>query len=451
MVNNENIDPKQLLNIKNAIGIIIENENQPIVEENEYYLVETQNVLPITKLFNNISEGIDKIVEVDSGYRIYKKKNGLNESEENKPKDTKKFVVYEMDEENGNLNKLDLSEKKKKKNNKPPRYWSNKFWSKNKVDDIIKEIVEPKNVETGKLELKDTLNPNIFDENDQMHPDVRNTLLKNAIEFIKFSKIDKIKYSDIIVTGSLANYNWHDDSDIDVHILLNFDQISEDKEFVSDYFKTKKDFWGEKYDNEVKGYEVEMYIQDTEEPHSSTGVYSLIKNQWVTKPIKKMLSIDVPDLQLKAADLMNRIEDLEGNVNMVSSINEIDKLITKIKKYRKIGLDREGEYSTENLVFKIIRNNGYLEKLFKLKDEIFAKELTLENVSMYDAQINENGIIDTVQNIVRNNDMNVGLVVGFITRGIDPNELLNAGVDKELINKGLHFVKRYPDIMKRSN
>ena len=47
-----------------------------------------------------------------------------------------------------------------------------------------------------------------------------------------------------------------------------------------------------------------------------------------------------------------------------SSIEMIEKIKDRLKDYRSAGLEREGEYSYENLVFKFLRRNGYIQKLF---------------------------------------------------------------------------------------
>jgi len=57
----------------------------------------------------------------------------------------------------------------------------------------------------------------------------------------------------------------------------------------------------------------------------------------------------------------------------------INLLKNKIKKYRQAGLNSDlGVFSTENLVFKLLRNYGYLDKLTKYKDNIIKNKLTLE-------------------------------------------------------------------------
>jgi len=259
------------------------------------------------------------------------------------------------------------------------RSWSSKYWKHNNALDVIKEAIDSDEIDISSIQIHDTLNPLIWDENDQMKPDIRKTLLKNAKEFINFSDVENLKFNDIILTGSLANYNYNENSDLDVHIIMNFEQISSNIDFVGDFLKMKKELWSD-LPIQVKGYDVELYFQNSSEPHQSTGIYSLIKNEWITKPTKKIINIDTANVQLKTAALMNAIDSLENNKNKTNFLEKYTKLKDKIKKYRQTGLDREGEYSIENLVFKVLRNTGYLKKLFDLKDKFLINDLSLDEI-----------------------------------------------------------------------
>lgn len=244
---------------------------------------------------------------------------------------------------------------------------------------LIRETIKPSQLNVDVLKQKDCLNPDIWENEYELKKDVRKGILLNAFEFIKSLKIDDLKIKDITITGSIANYNWNKYSDIDIHILLDFNQISNNSEFVKEFFMTKKNIWNDKKNIQIKGYDVEMYIQDINEPHTSTGVFSVLKNNWISKPIKQMISIDVNNIKQKTIDfidIIDKIPQIEDPDIMLDSINKIKE---KIKKYRQTGLDELGEYSTENLVFKLLRNYGYLDKLSKLKEVIINNKLTFEN------------------------------------------------------------------------
>lgn len=87
--------------------------------------------------------------------------------------------------------------------------------------------------------------------------------------------------------------------------------------------------------------------------------------------------MDSANVQLKSSDIMNAIEDLENDKSEKNFLKRHEALKNKIKKYRQTGLDTGGEYSTENLVFKILRNTGYLEKMVKMKNDYLTQELSL--------------------------------------------------------------------------
>lgn len=338
----------------------------------------------------------------------------LNEPERG---DVKKFKVYVKDPKTGNVKKVNFGDKNMEiKRDNPDRkkafrarhncddpgpktkarYWSCKMWADKPVSDILSEVIEPDEVDVSHVQKHDNLNLDIFDQDDKMHVDVKKALIKNAIEFIKFAKIEDLKFKDIILTGSLANYNWTEYSDLDVHILMDFNQIHSDQEFAGEYFKTKKNLWEERMPVEVKGFDVEVYVQDINEPHSSTGVYSLIKDEWLTKPIDKMIALDIANIQLKAADFMNAIDEIGYSENQEEIIKEINRIQEKLRNYRKAGLDKEGEYSTENLVFKILRHTGYLETLSNIKKSVLTNMLTLENVSMYSPDLADPDLINNI-------------------------------------------------------
>jgi len=242
--------------------------------------------------------------------------------------------------------------------------------------DIIKEIIEPDSVDVTSIKMNKELNPLLWD-GDHLKEDVRKILLSNAKKFIEFSNLENIKFKDIVLLGSMANYNYTEHSDIDVHLIFNFNEISDNKEFVKDYLKTKKLLWDSTFNIQVKGFDVELYYQDIDEKNHSTGVYSLIKDKWLSKPLKKIINIDTKNVQAKASKYMNAIDDLEKIKNDKKFYDEYLKLKDKIKKMRENGLDKKGEYSSENLAYKILRNEGYLDKMVELKNDYISKNLSL--------------------------------------------------------------------------
>jgi len=229
--------------------------------------------------------------------------------------------------------------------------------------------------------VQDELNPEIWDNEDMsMHSDVRQSLIDIANEFIEFLGLP-IFVSDITMTGSLANYNWSKFSDVDLHIMYDFDESGDDKELIKVLFKLKKTLFNSTHDITVKGYEVELYVQDLNESHFSTGVYSVLFDEWIEEPSKEEVKIDEERLQEKVESWMDKIDNLLDTVedeDLDQALETIDKFKDQLKKYRSCGLESEGEYSYENLVFKFLRRNGYVQKLFDFTNELVDKNLSLE-------------------------------------------------------------------------
>jgi predicted nucleotidyltransferase len=233
--------------------------------------------------------------------------------------------------------------------------------------------------------LKDELNPKIWKSsgNDEktMNPKVRARLLDIAYEFIEFLKVDVV-VSDIIMTGSLANYNWSTFSDIDLHILVDFNQFPESQlPLYTELFTLKKTMYNDNHNITIYGYEVELYIQNESETHFSSGVYSVLHDEWINKSKKENVEIDTNLIKNKASKWMEIIDGALENAQD-EPLDDAKKLIQKykdkIKKYRTCGLEKDGEYSDENLVFKVLRRNGYMQKLFDFENEYTDKKLSIK-------------------------------------------------------------------------
>jgi predicted nucleotidyltransferase len=245
------------------------------------------------------------------------------------------------------------------------------------ISEIIKKIIEPFDVDVSSIILNDELSQLLW-IGDSMIDDIRKKLLENVKTFINFSELHVLKFNDIILTGSMSNYNYTDNSDIDIHIVLDFNQLSEDKKFVKDYLKLKSILWDDTIPVTISGHYIEYYFQDIDEIVHSSGIYSLYKNKWVRKPLKKIINIDTEGIKLKYNYYINKIDELKEIKNLNTFNIKYKELRHKIKRFRQCGLDKAGEYSTENLVFKILRNNGYLDKLVKLKNDKLTAELSIE-------------------------------------------------------------------------
>ncbi len=249
----------------------------------------------------------------------------------------------------------------------------------------INEIVKPEDVDLSSFQVKDVLSPKFWEKTESGHyklkSKIKETLLVIADDFFESLGIDWVDVEDIILTGSLSNYNWSQYSDIDLHVVLPYNEIDDNIELVKEYLNSKKIVWNNKHNIKIFGHDVELYAQDPNEPHFSTGIYSIMWDKWNIEPKVGKHTIDREKIKNKSSNIMSMIDTIEsmyesGQYEKV--IRKVKSLLEKIKKMRSAGLESGGEYSPENLTFKVLRREGYIEKLMDLKDKSYEKSLSLD-------------------------------------------------------------------------
>lgn len=232
-----------------------------------------------------------------------------------------------------------------------------------------------------KIEYHDGLTPKLWTKNKVLKKEVREKLLEISKAFIKFMETDfktntKLTPTDIIITGSSANFNWTDSSDIDMHIIIDKAEFLKICPIFTDaFFTDKKTLWNEHHDITIYDLPVEVYVQDEKEKHIASGVFSLTKNEWVIQPTHNTPKYNGKDVDIKLAQFKQEIDKLVKGKADFQTINLMKK---KIKRYRQSGLDKSGEYSVENLVFKGLRKSGHLEKLAEYSKKVESDDLSLE-------------------------------------------------------------------------
>lgn len=228
--------------------------------------------------------------------------------------------------------------------------------------------------------VKKELNPKFWNDNKKLNPKVRERLLEIAEEFIGFLKVPVV-VDDILFIGSLTNYGWSDYSDIDLHISLDFNQFPKDNlNLYEELFNVKKVIFNSNHDITIFGYDVELYVEDSNKGSYSNGVYSVLHDKWNIEPKKENVSIDKEVLRKKVKNWTSKIDTIIDNSdveNYEESIEMLDKLKDKLGDYRTSGLKNKGEFSYENLVYKYLRRSGHLDKLRNFKNEILDKQLSL--------------------------------------------------------------------------
>ena len=230
------------------------------------------------------------------------------------------------------------------------------------------------------LTINDTLQPNFW-LNSALDPKISAKLVEIATKFFEDLGLEGVDMEDVTLTGSLANYNWTKYSDIDIHLLVDFAKIDDNTKLVREYFNAKTGLWNKMHSVMVKKHEVEVYVQDINEEHHSTGVYSVSNNQWIAEPVKIEPKVNTDMVKRKITsfiDMIERVEDQYEDRKFEEAYESAISLSGKIKKFRKAGLEDKGEYSNENLTFKYLRNKEFIKTLYDIRNRSYDKMMSLD-------------------------------------------------------------------------
>lgn len=207
---------------------------------------------------------------------------------------------------------------------------------------------------------------------DRLRLPVRLKLLKAALSFYQFLDL-RLIVNDIILTGSNAAYNYTPLSDIDVHLIVDFARTS-CPNLADNFFNTKRALWNQTYSIRIYGTPVELYVENSTEPATATGVFSLLHNKWLKQPSRTKPHANDTDVLQKTQAYADEIESLLAGEPQVKDINE---LLNRLRTLRKNGLMAGGEWSVENLAYKALRAQGYLQRLSDERIQLRDRDLSL--------------------------------------------------------------------------
>lgn len=222
------------------------------------------------------------------------------------------------------------------------------------------------------VEIHSELNSKIW-KNNKLDTEVKSKLLEVVEEFKNYIDIP-IDIVDTHILGSNAGFNYHDGSDLDLHIIVNFDTIPASDEILQALYNAKKSSFNENYDISIHGIPVELYVEDIKANTISNGIYSLYKDMWIKYPVKE----EVPEI-----DVSEQVSKYNNIILEAMTSNDLDKMksiLDSIYLLRKNSLACCGEYSKGNQIFKELRNQGILEELRERIYEETSKDLSLENL-----------------------------------------------------------------------
>lgn len=260
---------------------------------------------------------------------------------------------------------------------------------------------------TEKVERHEVLNPKLWEGN-ELKSEVKEKILQIVDTFVRGLSDDGIKMNvkDIVLIGSNASYNYSDISDLDVHIMVDTKELECPDNLYPLLYSSYRSIFNKKYDIEFYGTGVEVFVDTEGTKTISNGIYSL-NSGWIKEPVKE----DIPEFDkerfikefirwedeyfeiIKGEDVTTdekQIQDIKESIES-NKIDKIDNFIEDVYDLRKMSLQKDGEYSIGNLVFKEMRALGYLDNLKALKNQLKSKELSLEELETKSLKEEVNG------------------------------------------------------------
>lgn len=243
--------------------------------------------------------------------------------------------------------------------------------------------VRPEEVKLDSFKKEERLAPKIWNGMMLSHK-VRLKLLDIADDFWDYCNLNWVKRKGIHLTGSICNYNWSKFSDIDLHIVVDFKEISDNIDFVQEYFNDKKNAWNDEHDGlKIYGFPVELYVEDINAETKSGGIFDLEKNAWIKVPNPDdihSIELDKYEIKNKSANIMTKIDDYYDLLNSTDDSDKllklnkkVQKLSKRLKNMRQFGLKRGGETDPYNIVYKVTRRMGYTDKLWQISTLLYNK------------------------------------------------------------------------------
>jgi hypothetical protein len=219
------------------------------------------------------------------------------------------------------------------------------------------------------IPYQETLNPLLW-ANNQLKTEIRYQLLLIARHFTEFLKVESMHLKDITISGSNASYGYSEFSDIDLHLVVD---IPSDKPELVELYDAKKNQYNFTYNIKIKDIDVELYVQDSKQHHESAGIYSIINDNWIKEPKHQTPRVSEQEVNDKARNYVGQINQALKSSKLKLAKDTMD----NIKRLRKSGLDDVGEFSVENLAFKVLRAHGKIDKLRNHINKLQSSALSL--------------------------------------------------------------------------
>ena len=278
----------------------------------------------------------------------------------------------------------------------------------------------------------DKLNPKLWNGT-KLRPDVREQLIVIAQDFLQELGVNDLDVKDITISGSNAAFSYTKHSDLDLHILVDMGNLPTN-EVYKELFNAKKTIYNDTHDIKINNIPVELYVQDSRQPVVSLGEYSVMNDEWIKIPTKRRSDFDQTATKSKYEKLLSLIEIALKS----KKYSKVKHIIDTIKRYRQAGLDKGGEFGPENLAYKMLRSQGYITKLYELRDKLHSEKLSFE--TMYqniheevDQEIHNYSKLDNILEKLcdmvvkgQQSDKDYGMVAACV---LDPDNNIVAGLN----------------------
>lgn len=250
----------------------------------------------------------------------------------------------------------------------------------NNISTLISELSSDE-VQFDPHFIKDELCPKLWNHRNELDPLVREKLLDIANRFYRYLGIEA-PIVDILLTGSLSGYDWHQtSSDIDLHLVVNYKLIGSE-EFVRSLMNSKKQsFNSMRKGVRIRGYEVECYCQDASEYHAPSGLYSIQDDRWVIQSQKVDPKINVEIVSKLISVIHKAICNLGAIEDNQERLEKAIELKNSIVSMRRISVRQRNEFSEPNLAYKTLRRAGIIDHLFDVIRNAVDRKLSLEQTT----------------------------------------------------------------------
>lgn len=245
---------------------------------------------------------------------------------------------------------------------------------------------------TNLFKYHKTLEPNIWDNDNQINQLVSQSLQMMSGEYIRYLgtvlglPISSSDVHDICIHGSLANYYYDKHSDVDICVVADLTKLREKLPELNHslFFHVTQRAWKSIFNPTIFGHDVDIFIFDLPRFQSEVTVaadtyYSLPADRWLVAP-KKIPIYEHKHLKQMAYKryrvIMRQCKYILKN-KMEHEF--VDAYLSTLKKHRRrSALDPHGcEITSTQMAFKMARNTGIFNKMRRASRKQLSRRYTL--------------------------------------------------------------------------